>query len=269
MQGWWMAVDSPGPRLGHNPVDDGWEWWDFCADAPKNAGYNPEFEVAWQRIWREASQKCCVCNPMPKKSKTSKIYKLAYSWPLILQDSTIHDVCARLSCPLHSDKLESAFCKINPQIRNFWINYELSMMLFYTEKAYGCNVLPPLAWDIDDMGRTVLPSCGRLANGFLEWISVSYFPAIRTKKLIVSNLACTESQFYERRGSCDLCHLNSVSHCGSTSGEECCVTKDSFTTLTSNVQFALLERSRTQSQVSMCACHARMDTAQKVVPPAR
>jgi len=102
------------------------------------------------------------------------------------------------------------------------------MMLFYTEKAYGCNVLPPLAWDIDDMGRTVLPSCGRLANGFLEWISVSYFPAIRTKKLIVSNLACTESQFYERRGSCDLCHLNSVSHCGSTSGEECLCDKGFF-----------------------------------------
>jgi len=204
----------------------GWEWWDFCADAPKNAGYNPEFEIAWQTIRQEASQKCCLCNAMPKNHATSSIYKHAYSWPLILQDSVIHDIYTRLSYPLHSPELDSTKYKINPQIRNFRIDRGANMMLFDTKTAYGGNFMPPLAWDIDDMGRTVLPSCGpgQWLSG-LDWCELCPMNSYKMGDRI--ELA-QKDQIYERGGRRNMCPLNTVSFSGSTSVQECLCDKGFF-----------------------------------------
>jgi len=204
----------------------GWEWWDFCADAPKNARYNPEFDIAWQTIRQEASQKCCLCNPEPKKPKTSSLYKHAYSWPLILQDNVIHDLYTRLSYPLHSEGLDSINYKINPQIRNFRIDYGANMMLFDTETAYGGNLMPLLAWDIDDMGRTVLPSCG--PGQWLSWLDWCDLCPMNSYKMGDQIELSQKDQIYERGGGCNLCLLNAVSFSGSTSVKECLCDKGFF-----------------------------------------
>ena len=197
----------------------GWEWWDFCADAPKNIQHDSAFEEAWQHIRTEASQKCCMCNAVPKHANTLKSYKQEYSWPLVLQDSTIHDVYTRLSHSLQSDQLSSIYYKINPQIKNFRIDSGASVMLFDTENAYSGNVLPPLAWDIDNTGRTVLPSCGpgQWLSG-MDWCELC--PNNSYKK--------GDRHHLDTGGICDLCPLHSLSHSGSTSVDECLCDKGVF-----------------------------------------
>ena len=204
----------------------GWEWWDFCADAPKNAGYNPDFEFAWKTIRLEASQKCCLCNSDPKMPTTSSLYKHEYSWPLILQDKAIHDIYTRLSYPLHSLELDSIDYKINPQITNFRTDHGANMMFFNTQTAYGGNFMPPLAWDIDDMGRTVLPSCGpgQWLSG-LDWCDLCPMNSYKGGDRI--ELA-QKDQIHERGGRCNLCPLNTLSFSGSTSVEECLCDKGFF-----------------------------------------
>ena len=197
----------------------GWEWWDFCANAPKNTPHDSVFQEAWQNIRALASQKCCMCNRVPKYTETSKSYKQEYSWPLVLQDNTIHDVYSRLSYSLHSDQLNSIYYKINPQIRNFRIGSAASVMLFETQQAYRGNTLPPLAWDVDDIGHTVLPSCGpgQWLSG-MDWCELC--PNNSYKK--------GDRNHLDTGGVCDLCPLNSLSHSGSTSVHECLCDKGFF-----------------------------------------
>ena len=122
--------------------------------------------------------------------------------------------------------MHAALHKINPQIGNFRVAQGASIALFDTVSAYVGNVLPPVSWDVDDLGRTILPACG--PGQWLSGIDSCNLCPENTFKNSDDHEYLQKNAIYKRGGVCHECPANSVSAIGSTSSDECLCNKGYF-----------------------------------------
>ena len=203
----WLSV-SPEHVLDAEKWMYGWDWWDLCATPPVIPGYHPDFSTQLSKILGQASDKCCLCNKVPKISGTSKIYKHAYSWPIVLHNDAIYNVYTRLTYPVNSNLLSDIVFKMNLQLRNFRLEHGAAISLFDVTQAYNGNTLPPLSWTLDDVGRTVVASCGKgqWLSG-LDWCDLCAAGSFKPDDLVQFNV---DADHYKQGAGCTVCPLNSV-----------------------------------------------------------
>jgi len=139
----WQMVPSNSALSRTSALKEGWVWWDFCANPPRIADHSDAYLQAWTYIQSEAAQHCCACEASPKVSGSSLSYKHNYTWPLCLQDETFLDLYTQSLYPLLSTNAAMGVdvYKINPQLRNFRIQYATIAANF---EMQNFSVLPPL-----------------------------------------------------------------------------------------------------------------------------
>jgi len=180
---------------------NGWEWWDFCADPPLSMPRTRDFMTAWQTLRVEAALHCCLCKTIPTIDNSKKIYKHKYTWPINIENETIYDTYTHLSYPLHSTALTHDVYKINPQIRNFrQINKRASTYFQIAEL--------PKTWTVDNLGRTVFPSCP--AGEWLNTKSTCSRCGSHLYRPGDKQLFPDGTDVYKRGGLCKTCPPNSV-----------------------------------------------------------
>ena len=203
----WNMVSRENVLEAASARQRGWMWWDFCAAPPRIAVHSPQFLQAWEDIKTQAASQCCVCKASPRihMEKTSYIHK--YTWPLRLEHENIYDMYTQTLHPLHSssqDMLPSVF-KINPQIRNFRLEYGSSAAQFdFTDSAF----LPPSIWDVDEAGRTLFPNCDD-AHWVSSRLGCTMCPINTYRRADVAVYPNT-AEAYKRGGLCTHCPPNAV-----------------------------------------------------------
>jgi len=201
----------------------GWSWWDFCAAPPRLVeNYTAAFMTGWNNIRTMAATRCCLCNDMPMRSGTKTLYKHSYTWPIRIDNETIFDAFTNISYELQSTAaaINSDIFKINPQLRNFRVAYGANVSLFRTDDS---EVLPPEAWDIDDMGRTLFPNCGPSS-----WRKNKYkcqLCDVNTFRLSDILRFPNTTDAFKRGGVCTNCPANTASGLMSTKVQDCVCTR--------------------------------------------
>jgi len=107
--------------------------------------------------------------------------------------------------------------KINPQLHNFRIKYGASAAIFQTEDPLG--VLPPESWDIDEIGRTILPSCGPFV--FLKTKFGCHLCDMNAYRKGDALTFPNPEDAYKRGGKCTSCPANTAAGLQSTKIEDC------------------------------------------------
>jgi len=113
--------------------------------------------------------------------------------------------------------MDSDVYKINPQLHNFRIKYGASAAIFQTEDPLG--VLPPESWDIDEIGRTILPSCGPFV--FLKTKFGCHLCDMNTYRKGDALTFPNPEDAYKRGGKCTSCPANTAAGLQSTKIEDC------------------------------------------------
>jgi len=161
----WIMVPRSHVVEAAGAQTTGWLWWDFCAPPPRLAvAQDAHFLSARQDIRIEAAKHCCTCEASPRIPGSSRLYQHKYTWPLRLDNESIHDIYTGTSYALGSSHAAvggSGIYKLNPQLRNFRLQHGASAAHFELENSVA---LPPLPWDIDTMvtrsHRCVQPHTG-------------------------------------------------------------------------------------------------------------
>ena len=214
----WQMVPRNSALSRTSALKEGWVWWDFCANPPRIADHSDAFLKAWTYIQSEAAQHCCACEASPKVSGTSRSYKHTYTWPLRLQDESFLDLYTQLLYPLISTNAAMGVdvYKINPQLRNFRIQYAASASNFETQNF---SALPPLTWDIDVLGRTLFPTCEPGFSLYNKYeCRMCPMGTFRQGDLIAFPLP---ADAYKRGGVCSNCPANTLAAPGSVLIADC------------------------------------------------
>jgi len=204
----WALLSRENVLLASRARVAGWLWWDFCAPPPRISGSeNEDFAAAWRDIQSEAAQHCCSCEANPRIDTTSRPYVHKYTWPLRLDNESIYDKFSRSSYALGSfdpSISSSAIYKINPQVRNFRLQYGTSVIFFDIKSPE----LPPESWDVDNFGRTVVPSCP--AAHWMKSLSACHLCPVDTFRMADLVRFPDDSDAHLRGGECLRCPPNSV-----------------------------------------------------------
>jgi len=196
----------------------GWQWWDFCAPPPRIATHSADFLSAWATVKEEASLHCCPCKLTPTIDKTSGRYQHKYTWPLRLENHTIYDRYTQTTYPLHSADaaINANTFKINPQIRNFRLQYGANTALSELDNS---TVLPPPPWDVNAEGYALFPNCDAgywLASKFgCEMCHINTFRRSDVQQ------HPGDGQAHLRGGVCTHCPPNTVAGFLSSTVEDC------------------------------------------------
>jgi len=214
----WFMLTRSDVLQRSTALTRGWSWWDFCAPPPRLANFTTAFMMEWNKIRDEASIQCCLCNAMPKRSGNVVLYQHHYTWPIKIHNESIFDEFTKIRYDLHStaEAINSSIFKINPQLRNFRIAYGANVALFRSEDS---EVLPPVPWDIDIVGRTLFPVCG--PSSWRQNKHRCQFCAMNTFRLPDILQFPNETDAFKRGGVCTNCPANTAAGLLSTKVEDC------------------------------------------------
>jgi len=237
----WTMLSRENVLLASRARTTGWLWWDFCAPPPRMPGGSQDanFLQAWTEIQSEAAQHCCACETNPRIDTTSRPYQQQYTWPLRLENESIFDMYSKISYALGSNDRAvdgSEIYKINPQIRNFRTQYGASAVFFDLQSS----ALPPVAWDVDELGRTLFPPCP--AAHWKKSLFACHLCPIDTYRAADLVRFPSASEAHLRGGKCLQCPPNSVAGYMHTTVSAClCIRSYFFHNAVSNSSTSMIK----------------------------